>query len=236
MDEANEAVEDEGDGDGEEGSGEEEEGPFGPSSGEEDGRAEQLSSDEEGDEEGDAETDAVRARFFLKVKVKSTCTYVYVRFGGLPYHRPAANGEGLLPCPPAVFCLCVSPGLPSPRPRLPPSPPPRRRRVPPPHAPRDRAHGRRAPARSASRCAPASPFPRRPARPPGALFQSPRARARPPRGARAPLARDALALREELASSSARKPAEAALSEPSRSEPAGAGGTKRALHRGGPPG
>ena len=57
MDEANEAVEDEGDGDGEEGSGEEEEGPFRPSSGEEDGTSETVSSsDEEGDEEGDAET------------------------------------------------------------------------------------------------------------------------------------------------------------------------------------
>ena len=57
MDEANEALEDEVDGDGEEGSGEEEEGPDGPSSEEEDGTSESASSsDEEGDEEGDAET------------------------------------------------------------------------------------------------------------------------------------------------------------------------------------
>lgn len=55
MDEANEALEDEEDG--EEGSGEEEEAPDGPSSGEEDGTSESASSsDEEGDEEGDAET------------------------------------------------------------------------------------------------------------------------------------------------------------------------------------
>jgi hypothetical protein len=55
MDEANEALEDEEDGDGEEGSGEE--APDGPSSGEEDGTSESASSsDEEGDEEGDAET------------------------------------------------------------------------------------------------------------------------------------------------------------------------------------
>ena len=57
MDEANGALENEGDGDDEEVSGEEEEGPVGPSSGEEDGTSETVSSsDEEGDEEGDAET------------------------------------------------------------------------------------------------------------------------------------------------------------------------------------